>query len=117
MTPLLLIDCASSWSRVSSTWPRGWNWLGASRSMSVSVVDDDRSSGASGMSALRPLPSAGRFSMSVTATTKTRKHDEERVVAFWLSCRRRRRAFEDFAREREVRLGAARFDVVENYRH
>src|SRR5262245_51887231 len=66
--------------------------------------DDDRMTGASsadapgssasGMRALRPLPSAGRFCCMVVVP-----------------------AFDQFLCEREVCLGAARLDVVENHRH
>src|SRR5882672_11378637 len=97
MTPLLLIDCASSCNRASSIGPRGWNSFGARRSMSGSCVDDERgSSGTSGISALRPLPRAGRFSMSLH-----------------LRLGRDAGAFEDFAGKRDVRGGTARFHVVE----
>ena len=54
---------------------RGWKSLGTRRSISTSV-GASRGSGASGMSALKPLPSAGRFSMcslrSVTRRTTSR---------------------------------------------
>src|SRR4051794_5506675 len=72
--------------------------------MSTSTVDT-RGSGASGMSALKPLPSAGRFVGCMAAVRmKTLGGGGPR-------------ALQHFLREREVRLGAARFHVVENRRY
>src|SRR5262245_53579315 len=70
-----------------------------------------RGVGASGISALRPLPRAGRFSIAITSDAKTAK------VSWRSSCGWRSGAFQHFAGKRDVRLGAARFDVVEHHRH
>src|SRR5262245_19344350 len=108
MTPLVLIDCASSWSLASSTCPRGWKSFGARRSMSVSTVAVGRGGGRSGISALRPLPSAGRFSMWATGITS----------GHVLPLRSRGdRSFDDFARERAIGFGTAGLGVVEDDRH
>src|SRR5688572_4905519 len=102
MMPLARIERASSSILASSIDVRGWNWLGRRRSVSTS---SERSltagTGASGMSAERPRPSAGRFSTMVLL----RAGGGGGCVAR-----------EDFARQREIGFGAARFDVVENAR-
>src|SRR6266852_2024071 len=107
MTPFDLIDRARSSSRSSSTRARGWKLFGARRSMSTSE-GDVRTSGASGISALRPLPSAGRLS----------------IVKFLVrgsgvagsSCRGRGAAFHHLAGESLIRLRPARLGVVQDDR-
>src|SRR5437773_6964267 len=110
MTPLALIESASSWRRVWSACARGWNWFGTSRSTSASVVGTRGAmpSGASGMSALSPLPRAGRLFMA-HVSRRTRRARE-----IFLSCRGAR---QHFPSEREIGLGAAGFHVVEDHRH
>src|SRR6185369_1426127 len=125
MTPLLLIDCASSWSLASSTCPRGWNSFGVRRSISVSTVAVGRGGGRSGINALRPLPSAGRFSMVITSNATRGKIAKNelamrslRTLRSWAaSADCSRGSFEDFARERAIGFGAARLGVVENHWH
>src|SRR6185295_4706285 len=125
MMPFALIESASSRRRPSSTLTRGWNSFGARRSMSASTGEDRGGSGKSGMSALRPLPSAGRFSMVITWNAKRAKAAEQgnslrasrASRSFVVSCGRDCRTLEHFAREREVRFGAARLSVVQNHRH
>src|SRR5215203_896556 len=104
MTPFERIDRDSSSMRPSSMCVRGWNLLGRSRSMSISRARSDAAGGAagtSGMSALSPRPSAGRLS----------------AMLGLLRRRGRITARQHFAGEREIRLGAARLDVIENRRH
>src|SRR4030095_3681109 len=62
MTPLALMDDASSSILASSIWRRGCCSFGASRSTSTSSAPGRTGSDASGISALNPLPSAGRRS-------------------------------------------------------
>src|SRR5438552_3562672 len=115
MTPLDRIESASSRRRVSSTWTRGWNSFGVSRSMSTSMDAAPGGAGASGMSALSPLPRAGRFSIrdpvvfcgfSVNSPTAPR-----------VSRGRGGAALQEFPGERDIGFGAAGFAVVENHRH
>src|SRR4051812_42501578 len=111
MIPFDLIDRASSSNRSSSIAPRGWNVFGAIRSMSTSSVET-RGSDASGMSALRPFPRAGRFSMIIRC--------ERSGMTMRGTGRSRggnRCALEYFAGEREVRLGASGLHVVQHDRH
>src|SRR5437667_68576 len=86
------------------------------RSTSTSRGAVRGTSAMSGISALRPLPRAGRFSMCDLSCPDARR---ARNNGGWtaLSCGGQRRAFEHFTREREVRRRAARFHVVENDRH
>src|SRR5215208_411185 len=101
MMPLALIESASSWSLASSICTRGCKSFGARRSMSTSIAPARGASGASGIRALRPFPSAGRRSIiqvlvvRVGSSRTTRKH---------------------FLGERDIRGSAARLDVIENRR-
>src|SRR5262249_33269886 len=85
-----------------------------------------RGSGASGMSALRPFPRAGRFSMMTSAEAGAEVTSAREITPRCALLRvppkrrlRRRccRSRQHLAREREIRFGATRFDVVENHRH
>src|SRR5213083_64715 len=119
MTPLVLIDCASSCSLASSTCLRGWNSFGARRSMSVSTVALSRGDGRSGISALRPLPSAGRFSMWSTVTYFFFVILRAFVSSWsrYLSDRWSGGALQHFTCERAICFGAARLAIVEDDRH
>src|SRR5262245_22861697 len=99
MMPLLRMDRARSSIRSSSICARGWNLFGRRRSVSISSGRSDgvTDGGVSGMSALRPRPSAGRFSTMVR-------------LRLWYGVF----AGEDFVREGEIRFGPARLHVVEN---
>src|SRR6185436_4358872 len=102
MIPLLRIDRARSSIRPSSICVRGWNLLGRSRSVSISSARSDGAGAGtvSGMSALRPRPSAGRFSTMV-------------LLRLWGGGF----AGQHFFREGKVGFGAARLHVVEDRRH
>src|SRR5688500_13537913 len=108
MTPCALIDRDSSSMRVSSMTVRGWKRFGRSRSMSISSARSGAAgtgvdaTGASGISADNPRPRAGRFSAM--------------VLFRWCCGNRRSFARQELARQRDVRFGAAGFDVVENCR-
>src|SRR6266850_1875460 len=109
MMPFERIDRERSSIRSSSMPARGWNLLGRSRSMSISIdrsaAGVTRDAGVSGISALRPRPRAGRFSTIAW------------LRMLWCRGRRRGRfAREQFTRERKVRFGSARLHVVENRR-
>src|SRR5580765_7903831 len=93
--------------------------------MSVSTVAVGGGGGRSGISALRPLPSAGRFSM-VIMSNATRAKIAKKALA--LRCLRTfrslavsadcgRGSFDDFACEGAIGFGAARLGVVENHWH
>src|SRR5688572_2306203 len=84
-------------------WVRGWNLFGRSRSMSTSRERSAAAdgTGASGMSALRPRPSAGRLSAMLLLLGVGRFGGA---------------AGEHFARERQIGLGAAGFHVVDDAR-
>src|SRR5258708_5188322 len=78
------------------------------------------------MSALRPFPSAGRFSIVITWNVKRAKMATPRDClraqrasrsSSSALCRSCGRTFQHFAREGEVRFGPARFHVVEEDRH
>src|SRR6188474_2434901 len=102
MMPLALIESASSCSFTSSICTRGCRSFGARRSISTSITPVRGGSGASGMSALRPLPRAGRRS----------------IMKLLQSCSRLRRPTgEHLLGERHIGGGAARFHVVEHARH
>ena len=107
MTPFALIDRASSSRRASSV--RDAAGSGSARAGRCRPRGRGRRRrrrrARRRIRALRPLPSAGRFSAMV-------------VFSAWQArCAARGVAREHFAREREVRLGAARFHVVEDHRH
>src|SRR5262245_40179636 len=105
MIPFARIERDSSSIRSSSICVRGWNLLGRRRSVSTSSARSADAAGAgavSGMSALRPRPSAGRFSTMV-------------LILCWDE--RGALPRQELAREREVRLRAARLHVVENRGH
>src|SRR5688500_10355451 len=105
MIPFALFERARSSIFASSIRARGWNLLGRSRSLSTSSArspaDAAAGGGVSGMSALRPRPSAGRFSAMA-------------LLRAWEWCGRAR---EEFARERDIGLGAAGSGVVDERRH
>src|SRR5574338_540116 len=100
MTPCARIDRDSSSILASSIWVRGWNLLGRSRSVSTSSVRSEgaAAAGASGINALKPRPSAGRFSTMVRLRL---------IVQGGLTR-------QDLARERNVRFRASRLHVVED---
>src|SRR4051812_22955745 len=101
MMPLARIDFARSSRRPSSMVVRGWNLFGRSRSVSTSNARSGAAAGASGISALSPRPSAGRFS-----------------TMMWLRLSAQGGVpREELSAERDIGLGAARFRVVGDRRH
>src|SRR6476659_7357837 len=100
MIPLARMERARFSIRSSSICVRGWNLLGRSRSVSISSARSGLETGESGMSALSPRPSAGRFSIMV----RLRGRLDGRFTR------------EQLTREGEIGVGAARLHVVENAR-
>src|SRR6187399_341909 len=98
MMPFALIDCASSSSLSSSNCIRGCSSFGVRRSMSTSSAPLATTGAASGISALSPLPSAGRLSTGIPS--------ESRAL--------RRVARQQLLRQRYVRRGAARLRVIQH---
>src|SRR5581483_6064170 len=94
----------------------------ASMSTSVVAARGATVSVASGISALRPLPRAGRFGGCMVSITLVDRSRRSRVLVLCArgGCGSRRRhgaALEHFARERDIRFGPFRLYVVKHHRH
>ena len=126
MIPLTRIDWASSSRGPWSIWTRGWRGFGTMRSRSTSSGTPrgaagaagrgagGASAGASGIRALRPRPSAGRF--SATQTSSHQQDIANRSSDSGGHRDGRASRLEDLARQAHVGLGALRLHVVEQHR-